>query len=262
MSVKVEKISPTVAAHENNNNNNNKWLTIKGEVHEQNLSDIIRLNEMLKPHRVRCFQVAVELLEKLEIPYFVSDGTLLAIYRDQGEMIPHDTDTDLSMLEEHMYTVWSNRHLLPKGYRWQTACPVTGVEWCDENGCKPFDPATKGTKKFKIIDTADYSHYLEYFSHNPLVTKHHLRIFTDMYTYRKSRNEPSILHINWARCDMGVENKRFVYDWIFPRKKYVFEGIECYGPNDPEKWLTEYYGYLGRDAYFDPITKLWKYRGH
>ena len=130
---------------------NVKWISMKGEVNEKNKSDIILLNEMLKPHRVKCFQVAVELLESIGIPYFVSDGTLLAIYRDQGKFIPHDTDTDMSMLEDHMYTVWKNRHLLPDGYKWQTTCPVSGVEWCDEHGCKSFDPATKGAKKFGYV---------------------------------------------------------------------------------------------------------------
>ena len=237
---------------------NVKWISMKGEVNEKNKSDIILLNEMLKPHRVKCFQVAVELLESIGVPYFVSDGTLLAIYRDQGKFIPHDTDTDMSMLEDHMHTVWKNRHLLPDGYKWQTTCPVTGVEWCDEHGCKPFDPATKGAKKFKIIDMADYSHYLQSFAHNPSVTKHHVRVFTDIYTYRRATDDPSILQINWARQDLGVENKRFAYDKIFPREKYNFEGVECWGPNDPEYWLSEYYGYLGRDAYFDPEAKAWK----
>ena len=242
----------------NNDPDKGKWVTIKGEVNEKNKSDVILLNELLKPHRVECFRVATELLERIDVPYFVSDGTLLAIYREQGKIIPHDTDTDMAIMEEHMHTVWKNRHLLPEGYRWQTACPVTGVEWCDENGSKPFDPASKGTKKFKIIDTTDYSHYLENFAHNPFVTKQHVRVFTDIYTYRRADDDPSVVQINWARLDLGVEKKRFDYDKIFPRKKYVFEGVECWGPNDPEYWLTEFYGYIGRGAYFDPAEKIWK----
>ena len=235
-----------------------KWLTFEGEITERNKSDMILLNEMLIPHKVKCFQVATEFLESIGVPYFVSDGTLLSIYREQGKFIAHDTDTDMSMLEEYLHTVWKSRHLLPEGYVLETACPETGVEWCDENGCKPFDPAIKGAKKFTLTDTADYSHYLQRFVHSPSVTADNVYVCTDMYTYRRAVDDPSMIQINWARHDLGIEKKRFAYDKIFPRKKYSFEGVECWGPNDPEYWLSEYYGYLGRDAYFDPVMKTWK----
>ena len=105
-----------------------KWITFEGEITERNKSDMIL-------HKVKCFQVATEFLESIEVPYFVTDGTLLSIYREQGKFIVHDLDTDVSMLEEYLHTVWKSRHLLPEGYVLETTCPDTGVEWCDENGC-------------------------------------------------------------------------------------------------------------------------------
>lgn len=143
----------------------NKWLAIKGEVTENNLSDMILLNEKLKPHRIRCFKVAIDLLEKTGVKYFISNGTLLAAHRDGGKFIPHDTDTDISLMEEDLCTVWKNHHLFPEGYRWETKCPVTGIEWCDENGSKPFDPATKGAKEFTHNCSNQNSHKFTIFVH-------------------------------------------------------------------------------------------------
>lgn len=85
-------------------------------------------------------------------------------------------------------------------------------------------------------------------------------VSTDLYTYTKVSDDQHLLRINWAKDNRAIDHKRFKYDWIFPRRKLVFEGMECWAPRDPQAWLIEYYGYIGRDAYFDLEENKWKKR--
>lgn len=55
-----------------------------------------------------------ELLDEIEIPFWLDCGTLLWMYRD-GK--PDETDTDLSIHEKDLYKLLSNLHkFLEKGY--------------------------------------------------------------------------------------------------------------------------------------------------
>ena len=235
------------------------WLDWKGSVTEQTKQALIDVNTMLKPYRVKCFKVTVNFLETLGVPYFVTDGTLLAIYRDGGKMIPHDNDTDLAIREEHMFKVWQNRTLLPEPYALLTS--DTGVEWCDENGAKAFDPTLKkGAKKFVVYDTRDYSKFLEplgQYSSNvaKIISDDPRQVCTDMFTFRTATDDPNFIQNNWARANQGIEDIRYEVGKIFPCKRYTFEGVECWGPSEPEHYLTKTYGYLGRDACFNTDTK-------
>lgn len=222
-----------------------QWLEIFPSIKEAFLEE----NRQLKPYRVKCFEKTVRFLESLGIDYWISDGTMLAVWRDNGVMIPRDYDCDISIMEKDFHKLWLNREKIPEGCGLQTKCFYSGIEWCDENGSKPFDPACKGTKKFIMYDNRDFTGLVKY---NPFVCE------VDIYTYREVEGEPKFLANNYAAGDQGIELHRFPKNCIFPLKRYKFEGVECWGPNDMETWLTINYGYLGRDCVFDEETKFFK----
>lgn len=225
-----------------------QWLEITPSIKEAYLKE----NRLLKPYRLKCFEKTVRFLESLEIEYWISDGTMLAVWRDNGVMIPQDYDCDISIMEKDMYKLWLNRDKIPEGCGLQTECFYTGIEWCDENGCKPFDPNSGGTKKFIMYDNRDFTGLVRF---NAFVCE------VDIYTYREAEENPDFLANNYAAGNQGIENRRYPKSCIFPLKRYQFEGVECWGPNDMEVWLKIHYGYLGKDCYYDKETKLFKKMG-
>jgi hypothetical protein len=56
------------------------------------------VDQPMGPNAAHDFYTAVKYLEHNEIPYWVADGTLLGIYRDE-RLIPHDTDIDFYLTE-------------------------------------------------------------------------------------------------------------------------------------------------------------------
>lgn len=225
-------------------------LDMFGHVSIDDKELIIKENLPLKSFRVKCFKVTVNLLEKIGVPYFITDGTLLSVWRDSGVLIPHDTDTDLGIMEEDMGKVWSNRHLLPEGYGLDSRSKVTGDEWPMEKGDFKFDPSgSKGlVMKMKVYDNSDPGP-LKYCS-GPWCS-------TDIFTFRITEEDENVLARNYL-ADQGMGRKRYPKNAIYPLKRYVFEGIKCWGPSNPERILKIEYGYLGRDCYYDKDEQLYK----
>lgn len=225
-------------------------LDMFGHVNVNEKELAIEENLPLKPFRVKCFKVTVNLLEKIGVPYFITDGTLLSVWRDNGVLIPHDTDTDLGIMEEHMYKVWSNRHILPEGYGLDSRSKVTGKEWPIEKGIK-FDPSgSQGlVMKMKVYDKSDPG---------PLKYCCGPWCSTDIFTFRVAEEDENLLARNYLAGGQGIGQKRYHKEDIFPLKRFKFEGIDCWGPNNPEQVLKVEYGYLGRDCYYDKEENIYK----
>ena len=226
-------------------------LDMFGHVSIDDKELLIHENLPLKPYRVKCFEATVNLLEQIGVPYFITDGTLLSVWRDNGVLIPHDTDTDLGIMEEHMYKVWSSRDLLPEGYGLDSRSKVTGKEWpMGEGSAMKFDPSgSKGlVMKMKVYDKSDPGP-LKYCS-GPWCS-------TDIFTFRIAEDDGNFLARNYLAGDQGLGQKRYPKDAIYPLKRYEFEGIKCWGPSDPERVLKIEYGYLGRDCYYDKDAKMY-----
>src|SRR3990167_4337844 len=106
-----------------------------GMVNDANMEQVLKENDIIRASRVECLKVCSEWLTASGVPYFISDGTLLGAFRENGKMIGTDIDTDLSILEEDLEKVLKNSHLLPEGYLLDTI--TCGIDWAKEVN-KPY----------------------------------------------------------------------------------------------------------------------------
>jgi hypothetical protein len=152
---------------------NSHFFSPDAMVREDNLQEVLKENIVMKPYRVGALRVLVEFFEKINVQYFISDGTLLAAYRDNGVMIPKDVDCDVSILEEDLPKLWENRHLLPSCYEFDTQSGGTDWRITDRLYSK-YRPGIDVSKKFTLIDNRSYSH----------IIYHTLPPEIDIYTFR------------------------------------------------------------------------------
>ena len=212
---------------------------------------LIRESAFLKPHRIHVFKAVTNLLNELNIKWFVSDGTLLGWYRHRA-MIPHDYDLDLVILEEDVHEVWRNRHKLPSDVVLDNvgsadqSCRV----WVTDDNSIPFDPSSKSAKKLGAYKT----------TLPPKPKSGPVFVWEaciDIQTYRREQDG---WHNNYNLNGLNLGATAFPNDVIFPLQKTQFEGMEVYIPNNAEKWLELNYGYLGEDAVWDAETSKYKKR--
>jgi phosphorylcholine metabolism protein LicD len=230
-----------------------KYFSPDAMVREDNLEQVLAENELMKPFRVEALRVVIEWLNQIEVPYWISDGTLLAAYRDNGVMIPKDVDCDVSIMESELSKLYENRHLLPENYRLNTSS--CGVDYASPeliNSTFKLIPGQNMAKKFCVHDKRDYSH----------IVKETLPPEIDIYTYRIDEEDPSCVRSNYAKLSQHVHLRKWQKDWIFPLTNIVFEGLTCTGPNSPKEYLEELYGYIGPNGYFNPETKKYEKYDH
>jgi len=212
-----------------------------GMINDKNYEQVLKENAMLKPFRLKTLETVVDYLDSLGVQYFLSDGTLLGAFRDGGKMIDCDIDCDVSIMEKDMGKVLDCAGQLPPGYLIDTT--TGGRNWLGKTHV-PFDGV--GAKKLTLIDVHDYSD----------IIVETMRPEVDMYTYREEEVEGGQIQLrsNYAKPNQAVHKRRWKKEWIFPLKKITFEGREYWGPNDPEAYLTELYGYIGHNAFWNPHT--------
>lgn len=80
-------------------------LTVPFRYHEKKLKILRQL-----------FVVTNEYMKNTGATYWIDYGTLLGQYRED-DIIYHDADVDYGAREEEFEKIWSQRHLLPKGFK-------------------------------------------------------------------------------------------------------------------------------------------------
>jgi len=214
-------------------------------VRDDNLKDVLEENNKLKSQRIECLKMTIDYLNKIGVIYWISDGTLLSAYRDNGVMIDKDTDTDISILESDMPKLWENRHLLSSDYKVDPT--AGGLDWSKPELINvPFELNKHVCKKFTIVDVRDYRNIL----------KHTINPETDVYTFRI--DEEGYYRNNYAKPSQHVHLRKWKKEWLFPLKDYNFEGLTVKGPNNAKAWLEELYGYIGYGAFWNPKTKKYE----
>lgn len=212
---------------------------------------LIRESALLKPYRLYVFKAVVELLNDLEVKWFIADGTLLGWYR-HGAMIAHDYDLDVAIMEEDLQIIWKNRHKLPSGVVLDNigSADKTGCVWVTDDTSIPYDPALKSSKKLSAYNTMLPPKPKD----GPVFV---WEACIDIQTYRR---ESDGWHNNYNMHGLDFGAITFPDDVIFPVVKAKFEGMEIYIPNNAERWLELNYGYLGEDAVWDAGTQKYKRR--
>ena len=205
--------------------------------------------KLLKPYRLYVFKHVTQLLNSLDIPWFLTYGTLLGWYRSKA-MIAHDHDIDIAIVkEEDMLTVWKNRHRLPDDVSVICSDVVErNFNWCTDDECHPYDPSKGGVKK------------LLFTLKNPLLIPNnpigYFGVDIEIYTYRL---EEDGFRLNYAFGDLADVNA-YHKSIVLPLNKSTFESVEVFVPNKPKEFLEIAFDYIGEDAVWDEATKLYKQR--
>lgn len=200
---------------------------------------------ILNPYKIYVLKHVAHLLNSLDVPWFISDGTLLGWYRSKS-MIAYDNDIDLSMFEADMLKVWKNRHLLPEDVHVTCADPGRPeFNWCTDDACQPFDWSKNSIKKLGFSTTN-----IPPMPSNPIG---YWGAWVDLFTYQLSEDT---WHNNYAYD--GMIPGPYPKSCVLPLQKSTFEGIDVWVPNNPKEWLEVTYGYIGENAVWDEATKLYK----
>ena len=217
------------------------------------------VNKFLKPFRTSLFKIIIETLYSNQIDIMVYAGTALAVWRDGGNMIPHDHDIDLAISESDFIKVLKSLNERIDIFT-DTTCPFTNNKWINDDCSDQVLYNQAGVKRIKVYFN---ELYLRKMSERDGKFKKLLnnydrtKLFVDIFTFQK-KVDTNFFRVTWnIRGVYDNDKKCFPEDTIFPLKEYKFEGISVLGPNNIENYLSIEYGYLGKDARYDCDTQLY-----
>ncbi|KAL5962808.1 hypothetical protein TSMEX_009465 [Taenia solium] len=261
-----------------------------GSCTPHNICKKIRRTACLKPFHRELLHQFLGICMGAGVEVFVYGGTALGVFREGGRMIAFDYDTDFATLECPQRSELSSEGNLSRlanfCLREQSGVRVVNVEglryelpsdatiqvdfqnsfssniWLFMNteGRVCERPYTgSGSKRAKFYFT---SHGLREAAQRVGRVKSSVveelnndltDIHVDLFTLSPHPDSPQRhLRVNWHKGGVyDSMNKKFSCNFFFPLKKVTFEGLEVLAPSNLEGYLTEEYGYLGRDAMYD-----------
>ncbi|KAA0183702.1 X prolyl aminopeptidase [Fasciolopsis buskii] len=258
----------------------------------KNIKRTIRRNQYWKPIRLYLLKIVLDFCKLADINPFIYAGTALAVYRENGRMIKHDSDIDLAVLERDggvgaftkllqtcirhgvsysgvagefppfdIYdnsdiTISFNSRVTGKSWLRVNAAGVTSIceEFYSGTDCKiaKFFFSRTGIKRVCDI-FGKGANTLNQLMSDPSLAH------VDLFTFSPHQCSPdSHLQVNWDIPGVyNARRKAFPTNSILPLKEYTFEGISVLGPAELESYLKTEYGYLGRDAIFDVKEQMY-----
>ena len=206
----------------------------------------------LKPNRVRLFETIIKILNKYQIPYFLSDGSALGCYRN-GKVIPHDVDIDITISEENIQRVIEifkneikyGKTLSMDNIIIQTTDSYSKIDW--ESNSNNFINLSSDyesiVKKICIRYTGDLVDAGKYKMLPDLFA-----VVIDIYTYRCFHDH---IYINYKHKDANLSIIGHPLDNIFPLQETKFENITVLTVANLKGYLERLYGYIGTDYCWD-----------
>ena len=169
-----------------------------------------------------------EILDDLNIKWFIENGTLLGAYRNK-KFIPHDDDFDIAILYQNKVEDNIKKDMINIKSKLNSKYDIRSVDTY--------------TKKLEIFDPAfgKYKLVKEYYNGADF---HHVTV--DLQAYVLENNKYKSLH---SHLDV-----RHSFTEIFPFKKIVLENTVFQAPNNVEKILKNTYGSLDENAKYNPLT--------
>ena len=153
----------------------------------------------------------VEIFERAGIRYSASSGTVLGMVR-HGGLIPWDDDADLVVLHEDEIRLSDVKK----------AFDTLGYQIV----CDPWDSSVYRISKIG----------------NPIARAKNITFpFIDVATVALNPKENKVMYVNW-RMLQYFPTEWFKPEAFFPLSKRAFGPIQLYCVNDPEWYLTHYYG--------------------
>ena len=209
--------------------------------HNQFLFNRKQSPEELKVKMIQCLNLASDVLEKHDIPYWLDQGTLLGTFRNKG-FIPWDRDVDIAISNESHDYLWSLRSEFPKPFKLIQLSRL----WSFDK-IMPFLRFLIPRKTFlRVVDFNSGA-------------------FVDILEYKPDGNETMEL-LPWTmtnfKPDETTRTERLALrthtrDQIFPlTEKLQFEGRNYYVPAKTKEYLHQVYGEdLSPDHVWDDIKK-------
>lgn len=229
--------------------------------------------EHIKATQTRLLTLAISIrniLEKENIPYFITYGTLLGAIRHKG-FIPWDDDFDFYLFSDtYDYALKVLRNNLPDNMfvEYFDSEPLYFHAWAHVKDlhtsceCKQFPQdglyAHHGVSvdlyrlhKMKehqktLFQTQEHIKYLE--------RRKKLQFITEEAYDDRMKNLLPLLDFEMNKYKQTIDKGRDIYtaplgsnayfylEELFPLKKYTFEGEQFYGPNNADPFLQRCYG--------------------
>jgi hypothetical protein len=123
----------------------------------ENFRKQLKRSKFYKPRLVALLRLVSEFLDRIGVPHFAYAGTALAVLRENGKMIAHDSDIDLAIEESDFKKVYTARDELPDELVCDSRCPESGNSWWDETAQSDvsFASVGHGGKRFKFFYTRE-----------------------------------------------------------------------------------------------------------
>lgn len=215
-------------------------------------------------------RVICDILDRHEIPYFITYGTLLGAVRHQG-FIPWDDDFDLYLFDDTYekamkklreelpsYLFLENGDSEPKYYHgWAHVKDLHSIAECDlfpQDGRYDHKGISVDLYRTKRMHEKEEQVY-RLTEHLAYLNRRHQVNLIDEESYenrkadveRRLKQESKLLE---QQTDLGKEiyafsiiyDDRLYIDEMFPLRKYQFENTEFYGPQNANALLTRCYG--------------------
>ncbi|MFZ7943807.1 LicD family protein [Neobacillus sp. 19] len=231
------------------------------------------IEEMEKVSPLRAAQITMtemllavdQICREEEIPYWITDGTLLGSERHKG-FIPWDDDADIGMLRKdynrfrkivgeklpQKFKVETETIHTHGKHNWLKILFLDDYEWVDWHGINrkgisidvfPYDYASAKNQKSLVEKLVHRVASIEY-PPNTLGLKNKIRKvinktkLQDIYSKLKKPSDYITYGIETAYYGFAY----YRVDDIFPLKEGIFEGIRFKIPQHPNHYLTTLYG--------------------
>ena len=261
-------------------------LDMWGSCTSHNVDKKMRRTASLKPLHCELLRQFVQICSNAGVEAFVYGGTALGVFREGGRMIPFDYDIDFATLE---YSQEGNGALSQLANFCLREPSVAGL--FDVQGLNYEAPSqaiiqidfrnpffstpwlfmnNEGNFSEKIFTGAGGKRAKFYFTHRGLreaaqkvgrmklnkseeISRYITEVHVDLFTLSPHPDSPEdYLRVNWHKSGVYDSlNKKFSAKHFLPLQKVSFEGVQVLAPSNLAGYLTEEYGYLGRDAMYD-----------
>ena len=261
----------------------------------QNINKKIRRTAYLRPLHRELLRQFVQICLDADVEAFIYGGTALGAFREDGHMIPFDYDNDFATLEYSQKNELSEGTLSRlanfclhepslaglfdiQGLNYEAPSEaIIQVDFRDPFFSTPWlFLNNEGFISERIFSGVGGKRAKFYFTPNGLreavrkvgqvkfgkfeeLNRSITDIHIDLFTLSPHPDSPQDhLRVNWHRGSVYDSlNKKFSVNHFFPLQKVTFEGVQVLAPSNLEGYLTEEYGYLGRDAMYDSAKQCY-----
>ena len=201
--------------------------------------------ENVNPCFKSLLQCGVAFLKKHDIPFRLTDGTLLGQHREgqyKGKFLPWDDDIDVSV---------------------DTKSWLGTSKQCFQDSV--IELFNKDKAAHALPDACNHGTYEMKKCEVP--QSPNLRFFTSACTVceggknaQERKQHMDIVDDAKVRLVESKGRQAIAHETMWPAAKCTLEGVECFCPKDSDKYLLEYYGPLWKEPIYtgwDANTKQW-----